>query len=131
VFTTMFLHETSRLALPKILAEVQRVMAPGALSVHLEQPQYQGMDVYEQFIRDWDAYNNNEPFWTTMHDLDLVELVGQFGVAREQCFESATQAVLDPELFPAAAAAQAAAKSSKAEDYGRKAAWYVFGTRAA
>jgi hypothetical protein len=68
----MFLHELSGTALPRILAEGFRVLASGGLMLHLEQPQYgPDMPLYEQFIRDWDAYNNNEPFWSAMHSLDL------------------------------------------------------------
>lgn len=129
IYSTMFLHETSFKAMPKVLAEVKRLLAPGGMSVHLEQPQYNAqMDVYEQFIRDWDAFNNNEPFWTTMHELNLPQIAQTLGHAAEELFESGAAAALDPVLFPAAAA-NAAAQSS--EDYGRKAAWYAFGTKAA
>ena len=64
----MYLHELSGTALPRIIREGFRVLAPGGLMLHLEQPQYgPDMPLYEQFIRDWDAYNNNEPFWSAMH----------------------------------------------------------------
>ncbi|MBN4001136.1 hypothetical protein [Nostoc sp. LPT] len=33
------------------------------------------MDVYTQFISDWETVNNNEPFWSAVRDLDLVPLV--------------------------------------------------------
>jgi ubiquinone/menaquinone biosynthesis C-methylase UbiE len=129
IFSTMFLHETSFKAMPKVLAETRRLLAPKGLSVHLEQPQYTDeMDVYEQFIRDWDAYNNNEPFWTTMHELDLKQIALGIGHAPDEVFESGAAAALDPQLFPAAANA---ASQQSTEDYGRKAAWYAFGTRAA
>jgi SAM-dependent methyltransferase len=119
VMTCMFLHETSRTAIERVLAEIYRVLRPGGISLHLEQPQYSGMPVYEQFVRDWDAYNNNEPFWTTMHDLDLRELAMRNGAAANECFETGLAAVVDASLFPPAPA--------QAEDYGRKAAWYAFG----
>jgi SAM-dependent methyltransferase len=121
VMTCMFLHETSLTAIQKIFTEIQRVQAPDGLSIHLEQPQYQGMDVFEQFIRDWDAYNNNEPFWTTMHDLNLIDLARKAGVAKDQCFETGLAAVVDENLFPK--------PKTSVEDYGRRAAWYAFGTK--
>ena len=130
IYSTMFLHETSFSALPRVLAEVKRLLAPGGRSLHLEQPQYtEDMDVYEQFIRDWDAFNNNEPFWTTMHELDLPKIAQAVGHQAAEIVESGAAAVLDPQLFPAAALAPTAPLA--AEDYGRKAAWYAFGTRAA
>lgn len=129
IYSTMFLHETSFKALPQVLKEVKRLLAPGGISLHLEQPQYtESMDLYEQFIRDWDAFNNNEPFWTTMHELNLPKIAQALGHTPAELIESGAAAVLDPALFPAQAQAQATASS---EDYGRKAAWYAFGTKAA
>ncbi len=76
VQTTMFLHELSGKALPQIIREGVRVLAPGGLMLHLEQPQYSDdMPLYEQFIRDWDAFNNNEPFWSAMHAMDLKKVI--------------------------------------------------------
>ena len=120
VQTTMFLHETSGKALPRILGELTRVLAPGGLALHLEQPQYSDeMPLYEQFIRDWDAFNNNEPFWSAMHALDLKELMVASGLPRESLFVTGVKAVVDPEVFPEA--------GKGAEDHGRAAAWHAYG----
>jgi ubiquinone/menaquinone biosynthesis C-methylase UbiE len=76
VQTTMYLHELSGKALPRVIRESERVLAPGGLMFHLEQPQYSDdMPLYEQFIRDWDAFNNNEPYWSAMHALDLKQVM--------------------------------------------------------
>ncbi len=121
VQTTMFLHETSGKALPRILAELHRVLAPGGLMLHLEQPQYsERMPLYEQFIRDWDAYNNNEPFWSAMHALDLKEEIVKAGFAREDLFTTGVTAVVDETIFPKA-------KTGAAEDHGRAASWHAYG----
>jgi SAM-dependent methyltransferase len=125
ITTCMFLHETSYTGIRRVFAETRRLLADGGISLHVEQPQYQNMDVYEQFIRDWDAFNNNEPFWTTMHDMDLRELAVASGFSADNTFETGVRAVVDASIFPAAAAAQ-----KRQEDYGRAAAWYVFGARA-
>ena len=121
VQTTMFLHETSSRSMRQMFSEFHRVMAPGGLLLNLEQPQYgPDMPLYEQFIRDWDAFNNNEPFWSKMHELDLRALLKKAGFGDNAIFETHVRAVMDPELFPQAATAAA-------EDHGRAAAWHVFG----
>jgi ubiquinone/menaquinone biosynthesis C-methylase UbiE len=121
VQTTMFLHETSGKALPRIIAELHRVLAPGGLMLHLEQPQYSdGMPLYEQFIRDWDAFNNNEPFWSAMHALDLKEEMVRAGFARDDLFTTGVTAVVDETIFPKA-------KTGGGEDHGRAAAWHAYG----
>jgi ubiquinone/menaquinone biosynthesis C-methylase UbiE len=123
VTTAMFWHETSNTAMPKIMREVYRVLAPGGLTLHLEQPQYEGMDPYEAFMRDWDAYNNNEPFWTRMHEADLAQLLASSGFPEDAYFETTMQAKVDRTLFPAPIGSDA----SSQEDYGRTPTWTAFG----
>lgn len=121
VQTTMYLHELSGTALPRILGEGFRVLAPGGLMLHLEQPQYSDeMPLYEQFIRDWDAFNNNEPFWSAMHALDLKELMVEAGFPRESLFTTGVRAVVDAAIFPES-------KAGEMEDHGRAAAWNAYG----
>lgn len=122
VQTTMFLHETSFKALPKIINEGYRVLAKGGLMFHLEQPAYtDAMPLYEQFIRDWDAFNNNEPFWSAMHAIDLDKVMTDAGFSPENQFEAFVKAVVDRSVFPATA------DSGETEDHGRAAAWHAFG----
>lgn len=121
ITTSMFLHELSAKSMPRILAEISRLLAPGGLSLHLEQPQYEGRPVFEQFMRDWDTYNNNEPFWGTMHDLDLVAMIAKTGIPVEKQFSVAVAASVDESIFP-----KAQIGDSK-EDFGRSPAWNVFG----
>jgi len=121
VQTTMFLHELSGKALPRILHELYRVLAPGGLELHLEQPEYSdAMPLYEQFIRDWDAFNNNEPFWSAMHALDVREELIASGFDEDDLFTTGVTAVVDEAIFPKA-------KLGGAEDHGRAAAWHAYG----
>jgi ubiquinone/menaquinone biosynthesis C-methylase UbiE len=124
VTTAMFWHETSNTAMPRILREVHRVLAPGGMTLHLEQPQYQGMDPFEAFMRDWDAYNNNEPFWTRMHEADLDAMVTASGFPTGAYFETTMQAKVDRTLFPAPVGSDDGATQ---EDYGRTPTWTAFG----
>jgi SAM-dependent methyltransferase len=120
VQTTMFLHETSGKALPRIIAECARVLAPGGLVLHLEQPQYDAtMPLFEQFIRDWDAFNNNEPFWSAMHAVDLFAVNEAAGLPRDCQFKIGVRAVVDTSVFPESTTSQ--------EDYGRAAVWNAYG----
>lgn len=122
IITCMFLHETSSRALPSILAETHRLLADGGKVVHIEQPQFTpDMPPYEQFMRDWDTRNNNEPFWGTLHDLDLFDAIERAGFAREKISTLGLFAVVDEALFPSAAKA-----ASESEDFGRKPAWHAY-----
>ena len=121
VQTTMFLHELSGTALPRIIKESFRVLAPGGLMLHLEQPQYSAdMPLFEQFIRDWDAFNNNEPFWSSMHALDLKGIMAEVGLPKDCQFVTGVQAVVDETVFPKQ-------KQGEGEDHGRAASWHAYG----
>ena len=65
------------------MKEAYRVLKPGGMMVHLETPPYQGMDPYDEYILDWDTYNNNEPFWGGSHEVDYEELGTQAGFSAE------------------------------------------------
>jgi ubiquinone/menaquinone biosynthesis C-methylase UbiE len=119
--TTMFLHETSGKSIHGIMKEIYRMLKPGGLTMHIEQPQYTPeMDLYEQFIRDWDAFYNNEPFWSKMHDIDTLELMTQAGFKAENFFQIGVRAVNDNEDHTKPHAPEP-------EDHGRAAVWNVFG----
>jgi SAM-dependent methyltransferase len=123
VQTTMFLHELSYGSMRAIMRESFRVLKPGGIVLHVEQPQYaKDMPLYEQAMRDWDAFYNNEPFWSTMHEIDLDGFLIQAGFKRAQLIHGGVTAVVDRTVFPDAA-------DDSGEDYGRKAAWHVVGAR--
>lgn len=123
VQTTMFLHETSYSSMQRIFKETHRLLAPGGIVMHVEQPQYSPeMPLFEQAMRDWDAFYNAEPFWTKMHEADLDAWMVQAGFARESLIHGGVTAVVDKSVFPDAA-------DDTGEDYGRKAAWHVVGAR--
>ena len=119
VYTTMFLHETSNKAIRNIFKETYRLAKPGAPVLHLEQPQFAGLAPFEQFMRDWDAFYNNEPYWTGMHELDIEALNAEVGFDRAKMFTAKADAVVDEAIFGKA--------NPDVEDYGRKASWHLFG----
>lgn len=119
--TTMFLHELSNSALDNILRETRRLLRPGGIVLHVEQPQYTPeMPLFEQVMRDWDAFYNNEPFWSRMHEIDLDQHMIDAGFDRDKLIHGGVTGVVDRDLFPDAA-------EDDTEDYGRKAAWHVIG----
>jgi SAM-dependent methyltransferase len=120
VFTSMVLHETSRAALPRILHECARLLRPGGLTLHLEQPPYRGRPPFEQAMRDWDGRYNNEPFWSGLHETDLPVQLAASGFARDAIFE--TEMIAPPVDGRTVA-------ERKMEDYGRTPRWYVVGAR--
>jgi len=121
VQTTMFLHELSGKSLPAIIKEGYRVLADGGLMFHLEQPQYtDDMPLFEQFMRDWDAFNNNEPFWSAMHSINLHDVLEDVGFPREAQFDAKVRAVVDETIFPPS-------PGGDTEDFGRAAMWHAYG----
>jgi ubiquinone/menaquinone biosynthesis C-methylase UbiE len=120
VQTTMFLHETGGKAIHRIMKEIGRVLKPGGLTLHIEQPQYTPeMSLYEQFMRDWDAYYNAEPYWGHMHDLQPEDLMEEAGVPKSQFIQAGVKAVNDLDSRKE--------DGKVTEDYGRSPIWNVFG----
>lgn len=121
--STMFLHETSYKSMPMIFKETHRLLKRGGIVLHVEQPQYTDeMPLFEQAMRDWDAFYNNEPFWTKMHEVDLDDWMTKAGFSEAELIHGGVAAVVDKDVFPDAA-------EDESEDYGRKAAWHVIGAR--
>jgi ubiquinone/menaquinone biosynthesis C-methylase UbiE len=123
VQSTMFLHELSNRALKDILLECKRLLKPGGLMLHVEQPQYTpDMPLFEQAMRDWDAFYNNEPFWSKMHEIDMDQYMIDAGFSADHLLHSAVEAIVDADDFPRPDSSQ-----NTSEDFGRKAAWHVMG----
>ncbi|MEO7386058.1 MAG: class I SAM-dependent methyltransferase [Gammaproteobacteria bacterium] len=77
VVSHITLHETSRKAMPRILAECRRLLKQGGLMLHFEIPR--GNTPIEQFMHDWESYNNNESFARFMTDIDLPAVATEGG----------------------------------------------------
>jgi ubiquinone/menaquinone biosynthesis C-methylase UbiE len=81
VTSVIMLHETSNRSLPAIFAECHRLLAPGGLMLHIDQPRFDEADAYTTFLQENETFYNNEPFWRRYRRLDLAEIAQQAGFA--------------------------------------------------
>jgi ubiquinone/menaquinone biosynthesis C-methylase UbiE len=81
VTSSIVLHETSTRALPAILAECRRILKPGGLMLHVDQPRFDGADAWGTFLQENEVYYNNEPFWRRYRLTDLAALAREVGFA--------------------------------------------------
>ncbi len=117
-YTAIVLHETSHEALRNVFRSCRERLAPGGLTLHVEQPAYHDRPWFEQCMRDWDGRHNNERFWSRLYELDLREELAGAGFAPARTFLDAISAVpwnTDP------------AAPGRMEDYGRTGNWQVVG----
>lgn len=121
IVSHILLHETSSAAIRAIMRECHRLLKPGGLMLHQEVPPYEGMPPYDAFILDWDTYNNNEPFWGTVHSMDLQKLAESAGFAAGNVIQTMIPSALER--------AKARTEKFQGGDFGGGGAWFVFGAR--
>ena len=121
IVSHILLHETSSAAIRAIMRECHRLLKPGGLMLHQEVPQYEGMPPYDAFILDWDTYNNNEPFWGTVHSMDLQKRAESAGFAAGNVIQTMIPSALER--------AKARTEKFQGGDFGGGGAWFVFGAR--
>lgn len=100
IVSVMFWHETSTKTVRDALAHMHSLLAPGGVMLHLEQPNFDDdTPVFERFMRDWDAYYNNEPFWPKLHTLDMFQAMADAGFDKDTLFDAGTEADIEPGRF--------------------------------
>ena len=104
--SAMFFHETSTKAMRGLLKKAHTLLKPGGLMLHMEQPNFDpDTSAYEQFVRDWDAWYNAEPFWAKLHTIDVIEEMVKAGFNTEDTFETAQPMNRHNESYPSWAGA--------------------------
>jgi ubiquinone/menaquinone biosynthesis C-methylase UbiE len=81
VASAILLHETSSRGLPAILAECRRLLAPGGVMLHVDQPRFDEEDAWATFLQENETHYNNEPFWRRYRRLDLAASARAAGFA--------------------------------------------------
>ena len=100
ITSVMFWHETSTPTVRDGLKHMHELLSPGGMMLHLEQPNYDSSTpVFERFMRDWDAYYNNEPFWPKLHRTDMVQAMADAGFTQDKLFDAGTEADIEPGRF--------------------------------
>ena len=91
IVSHIMLHETSRRAIYNIMQECHRLLRPGGMVVHAEAPvENAKLAPFDAFMRDWATHYNAEPFWGTLHDMDLDEPALQAGFAKDNMIHAHT-----------------------------------------
>jgi SAM-dependent methyltransferase len=89
VQSCLLLHEISYPAMRAIFKETYRLVAPGGLVAHADVGGYSDdLPMFDKAMRDWDAFYNNEPFMSTLKDIDLFDFFGAAGFAEDKFFHA-------------------------------------------
>ncbi len=83
IVSSFFFHEIPVPSTKKILKEINRLLAPGGVTIHMELPPSSAVDPYYNFFLDWDAYHNHEPFYVAFRDQDPIPLLTEAGFAAD------------------------------------------------
>lgn len=83
VTTHIVLHETSRRGLPAIFKECFRLLKPGGIMMHIDQPGFADLDGYSTFLQENETYYNNEPFWRQFRQTDMVKAAQDAGFSAD------------------------------------------------
>lgn len=135
IVSHILLHETSNRALPRILKECYRLLAPGGYMIHADLPPFENMDAYTQLILDNETWYNNEPFWTAMRNMDQIQLSIDAGFdAGAVAFDTAPMAIMESaaaadESYSTELAEELADREFTAGEYAPGGGWEVLVAR--
>lgn len=118
IVSHILLHEIPTPAIYKVLQECYRLLSVGGMMLHVEAPLYQHMDTYTAFMYDWETANNNEPYWSAMRELDLVEVATKAGFEANKVFQTFVANGVWKET---------STSNSQSKSFSSRGTWFVFG----
>lgn len=87
VVSHIMFHETWSDILPGIMAEVQRILAPGGAFINGDVPyQPSQIPLYRQALNGWQVDYNGEPFWNGFADTDVTQAMIAAGFSEDAVF---------------------------------------------
>lgn len=87
IVSSFFLHEIPVPITRNVLKEALRLLSPGGILCFMELPAHKLCDPMLNFQYDWDAKNNNEPFFSAFRAQDPAELLTTAGFPADTVFE--------------------------------------------
>ena len=79
VMSHFMMHETSTPAVERIYAESYRLLKPGGVMMHQDNPRFKELPPLTAFLAAWEVYNNNENFGGTYREMELVPVACKIG----------------------------------------------------
>lgn len=98
VVSHILMHETSHKALKNIMDECHRLLKPGGIVIHMDV--IGAKDVYGQYLCEWNAHYNNEPYMGGLQDENLQELLADAGFIPDSYFMEQIESVHLPKTMP-------------------------------
>ena len=99
VVSHIIMHETSTRAAPRIFAETRRILAPGGMMLHMDNPRLGELPPLDGFLAEWEVFNNNELFGGTYRAADLVSIGRTAGWPAEQVMFDAVPLAIPPTVM--------------------------------
>ena len=123
IVSSFFFHEMPIAATRRILKHCRRLLAPGGITAHMELPPQNQCTAWENFYWDWDARNNNEPFYIQFRSQNFGQLLkdAEFDPA-----SSFTTTVPNLSSFDMANYPKVISGEMDAPSHGRG-GWFIFG----
>jgi ubiquinone/menaquinone biosynthesis C-methylase UbiE len=122
IVSHILVHETSALAIRKIMRECHRLLNSPGIVAHAETPPYRQLPPFDAFMLDWDTRNNNEPFWGASHEIQPAAIAAETGFDPAEAFEGLQSSEFD-------AAESRRTRVFQGGDFGGAGVWYVWGAR--